>query len=82
MALKQRRRATYSDLGDRCGCAMGARFLAVMLIASSVWYGWHWQETLLSPWATAAHMVVFALIASGIGKLVGILLYKYRFHFS
>lgn len=61
---------------------MGARFLAAMLIASSVWYGWHWQETLMSPWATAAHIMVLAFIASGIGKLVGILLYKYRFHFS
>jgi hypothetical protein len=62
--------------GDSCGCAMGARFLGVTLVASIVWFGWHWRERSLS--RAGIQILVFAFAAAILGKLVGIAFYRLR----
>jgi hypothetical protein len=64
--------------GDSCGCAMGTRFLAAALVACTVWYAWHWNALGLSGWAIALHMMMWCLLASGIGKIVGMLTFRFR----
>jgi hypothetical protein len=57
---------------------MGARFLAVGLIASIAWYGWHWRADGLSIWAFAEPVLLWSFMAASAGKLVGIALYSWR----
>jgi len=57
---------------DSCGCAMGARFLAVALTGSSIWYGWQWQLSALSTGAALVRVLAVSFLASGVGKVFGI----------
>lgn len=63
---------------DSCGCAMGARFLAVGLIASIAWYGWHWLAHGLTIWAFAVRVLLWSFVAACAGKLAGLALYSWR----
>ncbi len=65
-------------MGDSCGCAMGARFLAVALVVASAWYAWYWHSFMLSIWAIVLRVLGWSLLASIVGKIVGIL--AFRFH--
>src|SRR5215472_9812747 len=40
-------RGSHASL-DACGCATSARFLAVGLALSAVWYGWQWVSSNIS----------------------------------
>jgi hypothetical protein len=61
---------------DSCGCAMGARFLGVTLVASIVWFALHWHEYSLV--RAGARILIFPFAAAILGKLVGIAVYRLR----
>lgn len=61
---------------DSCGCAMGARFLGVTLIASIVWFALHWHKYSLARAGT--RILIFAFAGAIFGKLVGIVVYRLR----
>lgn len=65
---------------DSCGCATGSVLLGIALIATCIWYGWHWQTSMQSPGSTAAHIFGLSFAAALVGKLGGMLLYKKRSH--
>ena len=62
--------------GDSCGCAMGARFLGVTLVASIAWFALHWHEYSLA--RAGARILIFAFAGAILGKLVGIAVYRLR----
>jgi hypothetical protein len=64
--------------GDSCGCAMGARFLALALIVSSAWYAWHGHMSMLSIWAIFLRILAWSFVAAMAGKVVGILFFRAR----
>ena len=68
--------ATHLFSADSCGCAMGARFLGVTLVASVVWFAWHWREYSLA--RAGVRILVLALAGAILGKLVGIAVYRLR----
>lgn len=61
---------------DSCGCAMGARFLGVTLVASIVWFALHWHKYSLA--RAGARILIFAFVGAVLGKLVGIAVYRLR----
>ena len=61
-------RSMQQNLGDSCGCAMGARFLAVALTASTAWYGWCWYSSRLCIGGAFLHMMMWAFIAACVRK--------------
>jgi hypothetical protein len=67
---------------DACGCAMSARFLAAALVISAVWYGWRWQSSGLSLGAMLLWILVWSVLASLAGKIVGIAASKWHAHKS
>jgi len=62
---------------DQCGCAMGARFLAVTLVGSLIWYAWHWQTFGQSVGGAVLHVFGLSFVAATVGKLVGLVLSRY-----
>ena len=63
---------------DSCGCEAGARFLAVALVGSAIWYGRQYLVAGL-PLRTGAFRVIFiSAAAAAAGKIVGLLLYRLR----
>ncbi|HKF00733.1 MAG TPA: hypothetical protein VKB49_00420 [Candidatus Sulfotelmatobacter sp.] len=68
--------ASSSLSTDRCGCAMGARFLGVALVASIGWFAWHWHEYSLA--RAGVRTLIFAFAGAVLGKLVGIAGYRLR----
>ena len=64
---------------DSCGCAMGAWFLGLTLIASIAWFGLRWHEYHEYSLARAGVRVLISAFAGAIlGKLIGIALYRLR----
>jgi hypothetical protein len=63
---------------DHCGCAMGAKFMAVGMLLASVYYGRLCCDSELSVWVMLLKVFVSALIATGAGKMLGILLYRHQ----
>jgi hypothetical protein len=63
-------------VGDSCGCAMGARFLAVALIVSGAWYAWQGHASMLSTGAIALRILGWSFLAALVGKVVGILVFR------
>lgn len=61
---------------DSCGCAMGAWFLGVTLVASIVWFGLRWHEYSVA--RAGVRILIFAFAGATLGKLVGIALYRLR----
>jgi hypothetical protein len=57
---------------------MGARFVAVALIASVLWYAWHWRFMSLPAGTVALRIFAWSVLAGFAGKLVGVLLYRIR----
>jgi hypothetical protein len=55
---------------------MGARFLAVALVAAIAWDAWHWHSLSLSPQAMALRTLIWLFVAATIGKGIGILLFR------
>lgn len=64
--------------GDSCGCAMGARFTAAVLILSVLWYSWHWHSLDLSLWSIFLRIMLFSFFAAAAGKIAGMTLFKVR----
>jgi hypothetical protein len=62
--------------GDSCGCAMGARFLALGLITSSTWFLFHWSSSIHSGWSVLGRIFLVTFCAALVGKVVGIIRYK------
>jgi hypothetical protein len=57
---------------------MGARFLAVGLVASAAWYAWRW-EAYGSSWGSfILHLLAWSFLAAFVGKIVGIALFRRR----
>ncbi len=67
-------------MADSCGCAMSARFLVVGLVAALAWYAWRWYETGSSVWSYAWHVLAWSFGAAMVGKILGILSFRYRSH--
>lgn len=64
--------------GDRCGCAMGAKFLAAGLMASIAWYGWQWHTQMLAAKTVCWRVVLVSFAAAVTGKLIGIARFRMR----
>ena len=61
---------------DSCGCRVGARFLTIALLVSTIWNGWQYLTAAL-PFRTAAlHVLVVSLAAAVVGKAWGILRFR------
>jgi hypothetical protein len=73
-----RSRGTSSTALDSCGCALGARFLAIALVVAIGWYAWQWRASALSLWQMALRVFIWAFVAATAGKGIGILLFKRR----
>src|SRR6266480_2244869 len=71
-------KSIQQNLGDSCGCAMGARFLALALVFSIMWYALHWHSSMLSIWAILLRVLVCSFLAAATGKIVGILIFRSR----
>jgi len=67
---------------DACGCAMSARFLAAAQLISMVWYGWRWHSSGLSLGDMLLWILVWSVLASFAGKIVGIAASKWHAHKS
>lgn len=65
---------------DSCGCAMGARFLGVALVASIGYFAWHWREYSVA--RAGVRILVFAFAGAILGKVVGIAAYRLRARMS
>jgi hypothetical protein len=63
---------------DSCGCAMGARFMAVALGVSSLYYGWLFLQHQLSGLALVLRIFLITFLAAGAGKVIGILWYRFK----
>jgi hypothetical protein len=61
--------------GESCGCAMGAKFLAVALVFSTVWYVWRRHSLTLSAGGIVWRIVAWTFAAAMVGKATGIFLY-------
>jgi len=70
--------AYRTSSADSCGCAMGARFMGVTLVASIAWFTWHWHEYSLA--RVGVRILIFAFAGAVLGKLVGIAAYRLRGH--
>jgi len=57
---------------------MGARFLAVALVASAAWYAWRWEAYGSSLGGFVLHVLAWSFLATFVGKVVGIVLYRHR----
>ena len=57
---------------------MGTRFLAAALILCSLWYAWPWNRLTLSFWGVILRVLLWSFLAAGLGKIVGII--AFRFH--
>jgi hypothetical protein len=68
--------ASGTSSGDSCGCAMGARFMGATLVASIVWFAWHWHGYSLA--RAGVRILIFAFAGAVLGKLVGIAAYRLR----
>src|SRR5437588_574786 len=63
-------------LKDSCGCAMGAKFMFMGLLISAPYYGWIYHRHAISGFAAFWHGFLFIFIASGLGKVTGLLLHR------
>ena len=75
---RSKRFSRHASVGDSCGCKMGASFLAAGLIASTVWYVWHWLFSPLSLRAVLLRIFLWSFLAAGFGKIAGIIRYRFR----
>jgi hypothetical protein len=66
-------RRAPSTAGDRCGCKMGAVFVAIALIASVLWYAWQCHSSRMSIPSAFLRIMMWSLLAGCAGKIVGIL---------
>jgi len=57
---------------------MGARFIAVVGVVATAWYLWQWGMSNLSLPAALAWILGWTFVAGGVGKTVGILLWRRR----
>jgi hypothetical protein len=62
---------------DSCGCAMAARFVALGLIASIAWYGWHRVALHLTLGNLLLRVFLWSLAAGVAGKIIGLLVFKF-----
>lgn len=63
---------------DRCGCAMGAKFMAVGLLIALSYYGKQYIDNELSVLSLLLKVFIIAFFAAGMGKIFGILVYRYK----
>jgi hypothetical protein len=63
---------------DSCGCRMGSGFVAVGLVASTLWYGWQWHLSMLPLRAMVLRVITWSVAAGFAGKMVGILIFRLR----
>ena len=68
--------AIWASSADRCGCAMGARFLGATFVAAIAWFTWHWGEYSLI--GAGVRILAVSFVGAIIGKLVGIAVYQLR----
>jgi hypothetical protein len=64
--------------GDSCGCALAAKFLAIGLIVSIIWYTWPGNLSGLSIGAVSLRILMWSFLAGCVGKAAGILRFAMR----
>ncbi len=64
--------------GDRCGCAMGGRFLAAGLAGSIAWFAWSWHFHALGWGYVSWRVFAVSFAAAVIGKVLGIVLFRLK----
>lgn len=62
-------------LKDSCGCAMGARFMILALVFAVPYHGFLFYRQELGGWPACWHAFLWVFVATGIGKVTGILLH-------
>lgn len=70
------RKPPRPDPVDSCGCAMGARFLAVAFAGSTAWYLSQWHAYSFGGICGRVLLVSFA--AAVLGKIVGIVWFRLK----
>jgi hypothetical protein len=71
--------AVTRSLGrDHCGCATGALFLGLALLATSAWQAWHWDQASLAPWSAVGRVLGYSMLAALVGKALGIALHAWH----
>jgi hypothetical protein len=63
---------------DHCGCATGALFLGVALVATGTWHAWHWDFVREAPWSAAGRILGYSMLTALVGKALGIALHAWR----
>jgi hypothetical protein len=76
LVIKASRKAPRS--GDSCGCAMGAKFMAVSLLASSAWCGWQLYAGGISIGGAIVGVLAVTFVATGVGKTFGIVRHRWQ----
>jgi hypothetical protein len=59
---------------------MGAMFLGAALIFSTAWYAVHWHSSQLSRGGMLLRIALWSFLATGAGKVFGILLFRTNSH--
>jgi hypothetical protein len=75
---RSRRGRFEAEASDTCGCAMGARFIQVVMIAAIGWYALHWRSSGLSVSSMAVRVLGWSFLGGVAGKIIGILSAKFR----
>lgn len=55
---------------------MSARFIAVSLIVSVVWYGWQFEASGISVRNLVLHTAMWTFLGGALGKVIGLLVPK------
>ncbi len=63
---------------DSCGCAMGAKFMAVAFLVAAALYAWQFQSGETSLGGAVMRVLAVTFIATGVGKTFGILRHRWR----
>jgi hypothetical protein len=71
-------RSMKSGSGDSCGCALSAKVMMAALVASGVYNGWRFGADQVSLRGLALRVFLVTLVASGVGKVIGILRHRWR----
>jgi hypothetical protein len=74
--IKASRKAPRS--GDSCGCAMGAKFMGLGLLASSAWCGWQLYAGGISLGGAIVSVLAVTFVATGVGKTFGIVRHRWQ----
>ena len=63
---------------DSCGCAIGARVMAIAFLASAGFYAWEYHKGNIGLGALFLRILLVTFLGAGLGKLIGIAFYHLK----